>query len=88
MGGSRLHDVQNVFSDITQRRSRLVYGAERIMYCLPLMTVFYIRSQLSLETRIKKVVEQVKESGQQLLAELAIQHERGLVSVLKNIWSK
>ena len=29
----------------------------------------------------------MKESGQQLLAELAIQHERGLVMLLKNIRS-
>jgi len=45
------------------------------------LTVQKLRSQLSLETRIKKVVEQVKESGQQLLAELAIQHERGLAKI-------
>ena len=41
-------------------------------------------SELSLKTHIEKVEEQVKIAGQQLLAELAFHHDRGLVSLLSS----
>ena len=37
-----------------------------------------------MKTHIEKVEEQVKIAGQQLLAELAFHHDRGLVSLLSS----